>query len=95
VDGKKVVGGTFTIDMTSITNQDIEDETYKQKLLGHLKSDDFFSTDKHPRATLLITKLTPTGQNTYQVKGNLTIKGITKTIEFPAYHPAFRQSGAG
>jgi polyisoprenoid-binding protein YceI len=84
VDGKRVVGGTFTIDMTSITNQDIEDETYRQKLLGHLKSDDFFSTEKHPRATLLITKLTPTGQNTYQVKGNLTIKGITKAIEFPA-----------
>lgn len=83
-DGKTLKAGSFKIDMTSITNQDIEDEAYKQKLLGHLKSDDFFSTDKHPQSTFVITKVTPTGNEAYQVKGNLTIKGITKEIEFPA-----------
>ena len=83
-DEKTLKAGSFKIDMTSITNQDIEDESYKQKLLGHLKSDDFFSTDKHAQATFVITKVTPGSNNQYQIKGNLTIKGITKEVEFPA-----------
>ncbi len=83
-DGKKVVGGTFTIDMTSMTNKDIEDQTYKQKLIDHLKSDDFFSTQKYPTAKLELTSLTQTSKEQYEVKGNLTIKGITKSIQFPA-----------
>jgi polyisoprenoid-binding protein YceI len=83
-DGKTLKAGSFKIDMASITNQDIEDESYRQKLLGHLKSDDFFSTDKHAQSTFVITKVTPGAGNQYQIKGNLTIKGITKEIEFPA-----------
>ena len=82
-NGKSIQGGTFNIDMSSITNTDMQGE-YSDKLVGHLKSDDFFSTEKFPKATLVITKLTPKGKDQYDVKGNLTIKGITKPIEFPA-----------
>jgi len=83
-NGKSIQGGTFNIDMTSITNTDITNEEYNQKLVGHLKSDDFFSTEKFPKATLVLTKVTPKGNDQYNVQGNLTIKGITKAIEFPA-----------
>ncbi|MGV3640068.1 MAG: YceI family protein [Adhaeribacter sp.] len=84
----KVVGGTVEIDMNSIVNVDITDREYNQKLVGHLKSDDFFSTEKHPKATFKITSLTPikgakAGASNYTAKGNLTIKGITNPVSFP------------
>lgn len=84
----KVVGGTVEIDMNSIVNQDITDKEYNQKLVGHLKSDDFFSAEKHPKATFKITSLTPikgakAGAANYTAKGNLTIKGITNPVSFP------------
>jgi polyisoprenoid-binding protein YceI len=83
-DGKKVTGGTFTIDMTSITNEDLKDEGYNQKLIGHLKSEDFFATEKFPKAQLVINKVTPLTKDQYKIKGALTIKGITNEVEFPA-----------
>lgn len=77
--------GTFTINMSSITVTDIKDPGTNAKLLGHLKSDDFFSTAKHTTSTFVVTSIAPTGQaGNYVVKGNLTIKGITQAIEFPA-----------
>lgn len=83
-NGEKLTGGSFEIDMASIANTDITDQEYNQKLVGHLKSDDFFATDKHPKATFVITKVTPLANNQFQVKGDLTIKGITKEVQFPA-----------
>lgn len=83
-NGKNLTGGSFEIDMASIINTDITDETYNQQLVGHLKSDDFFSTEKHPKANFVITKVEPLTNNQAQVTGNLTIKGTTKEIQFPA-----------
>jgi polyisoprenoid-binding protein YceI len=83
-DGKAVTGGSFNIDMNSITCTDLTDAEYNGKLIGHLKSDDFFSTAKFAKSTLVLTKLVPTGKNTYNVMGNLTIKGATHPVEFPA-----------
>jgi polyisoprenoid-binding protein YceI len=83
-DGKTVTGGSFDIDMTSITCTDLTDKTYNEKLIGHLKSDDFFSTEKFTKSTFVITSVTPTGNDQYKVVGNLTIKGITNPVEFPA-----------
>ncbi|WP_018479691.1 YceI family protein [Pontibacter roseus] len=89
VDKNKVTGGTFVIDMTSISCSDVKDEGMNGKLVGHLKSDDFFGVEKHPTATFNVTELTPiakaaAGQPNYNVKGNLTIKGITNPVTFPA-----------
>ncbi|MBC3794814.1 YceI family protein [Spirosoma utsteinense] len=83
-NGNKLTGGQFTVDMTSLVNTDLTDKGYNDKLVGHLNSDDFFSTAKHPTATFRITKLTPTGPATYQVTGDMTIKGITQATTFPA-----------
>jgi polyisoprenoid-binding protein YceI len=81
-------GGEFAIDMTSMVNLDLEDATWNKKLVDHLKSDDFFSVDKFPIARLKITNVknykdSNTDAN-YLVIGDLTIKGITHSIEFPA-----------
>ncbi|TDB65290.1 YceI family protein [Arundinibacter roseus] len=83
LDGAKLTAGSFVADMNSIVVQDITDKEYNGKLLGHLKSDDFFSVEKHPTATFVLTKATPKANGTIDVAGNLTIKGITKPISFP------------
>jgi polyisoprenoid-binding protein YceI len=67
--------------MKTITNDDLSGE-WKQKLEGHLKSDDFFSVDKHPEANLIIKKVNSQKENSYNLTGDLTIKGITHPIDF-------------
>jgi polyisoprenoid-binding protein YceI len=83
MDGAKLTGGKFVADMTNITCTDLTDKEYNGKLIGHLKSDDFFSVAKHPTATFIVTKATPKSAGVYDVTGNLTIKGITKPVTFP------------
>ncbi|WP_266204408.1 YceI family protein [Pontibacter kalidii] len=89
VNGNKIVGGTFVIDMNSITCSDIKDDQYNAKLVGHLKSDDFFSVEKHPTATFKISSVKPVakaeaGKPNATITGDLTIKGITNQVTFPA-----------
>jgi polyisoprenoid-binding protein YceI len=79
--GKKLNGGIFTVDMTSLTATDLSGES-QQKLDGHLKAEDFFGTDKHPTAKLLFKKIGMKSGNVYNVTADLTIKGITKPITF-------------
>ena len=80
-NGDKLIGGSFEIDMTSITVTDLEGE-YKGQLEGHLKSDDFFGVEKYPTASLSFTKLKSKGKNSYKITGDITIKGKTESITF-------------
>lgn len=82
-DGAKLTGGQFTFDMNSIVCTDLTDKGSNAKLIGHLKSDDFFSAAKHPTSTFKITKVTPKGNSAYEVTGDMTIKGITNAVTFP------------
>ncbi|MDQ3394210.1 MAG: YceI family protein [Bacteroidota bacterium] len=84
VDGKKITGGEFEINMETLANTDLTDPESNTKLVGHLKSDDFFGTDKHKSAKFVIKEATSIGNNKYDVKGDLTIKGKTNEISFPA-----------
>ncbi|MGW9685617.1 YceI family protein [Flagellimonas sp. 2504JD1-5] len=80
-DGEKLVGGEFVVDMTTINVTDLQGD-YKNKLDGHLSSDDFFSTASNPTASLVFTKVKASGKNSYEVTGDLTIKGITESVTF-------------
>lgn len=80
-DNDQLTGGEFEVQMTSLISIDLEGES-KGKLEGHLKSDDFFGVEKHPISTLVFTKVEPSGKNSYDVTGDLTIKGITKPVTF-------------
>ncbi len=82
IKDNRITSGTFNIDMKSITDDDLQDAGYNQKLVGHLKSDDFFGVEKFPVATLVITDGTTFTNNQAEVKGKLTIKGITNPIAF-------------
>lgn len=78
-----ISAGLITLDMISITVTDIEDVEANSNLVGHLKADDFFGVDKHPKASYKITSselmTAAQGMKTnFKVNGDLTIKGITK-----------------
>ena len=87
VKGNKLESGQFVIDMTSLSNEDLKDAESNGKLLGHLKSADFFDAAKFPTASYEITKvsegLAGSDYNTV-LDGNLTLKGITKPFTFNA-----------
>ena len=76
-NGKSLTKGMFLINMSSITSDNA-------KLTTHLKSDDFFSTEKNPNSKFEILKVTPVGADRVNISGNLTIKGISQPISFPA-----------
>lgn len=83
------LNGNFEIDMTSIENKDLTNEGSKAKIEKHLKSADFFDTEKFPKATFVITSLTaydtPTIKGaTHKVTGMLTIKDKANEITFDA-----------
>lgn len=79
-DKNQLTGGTFTMDMSTLTVTDLEGES-NGKLTGHLKSDDFFGIENHPKATFVITKVEGKSGK-YKVTGDLTIKNITKPNTF-------------
>ena len=81
-----VVTGSFTIDMNSIACTDIDDAESNADLVGHLKADDFFGVEANPSAMFVITKSEKgeRGEDVYKITGDLTIKGITNPINFPA-----------
>jgi len=80
-DEGKLTGGEFVVDMTTIVTDDLEGE-YKGKLEGHLKSDDFFGVEKYPTSKLVFTKVKSTGKNSYEVTGDLTVKGKSAPVTF-------------
>lgn len=75
--GKALKSGNFQMNMSSITSDNA-------KVTTHLKSDDFFSAEKNPISKFEITKVTATGADRVNITGNLSIKGFTHSITFPA-----------
>lgn len=84
VENNMIKGGTILFDMNTINCTDLEGE-YKGKLEGHLKSEDFFNVASHTTAKLEIKSAKKgSGEDMYDVTADLTIKGITHPITFPA-----------
>jgi polyisoprenoid-binding protein YceI len=84
VEDNKLKSGVVHMDMNSIVCEDITSESSNQRLVGHLKSDDFFSVDKHPVAEFEIKDVKHKSGNQYTLTGNLTIKDITHPVTFDA-----------
>jgi polyisoprenoid-binding protein YceI len=107
VNNNEVTGGRFVMDVAnmSVSGPKSVDSASNKKLLGHLRSADFFDVTKYPEASFELTSIKPYQGNpvkdtaderqdeiseykvtnpTHTISGNLTIKGVTKNIEFPA-----------
>lgn len=80
-NGKKLAEGGFVANMSTIKTMD--GDKPNANLDKHLKSEDFFGVEKFPAANFVIKKIVANGNNT-NVTGDLTIKGITNSITFPA-----------
>lgn len=78
---KKLTGGSFTADMKTLSNTD-QTGNSKTKLEGHLRSEDFFSVDNFTTSTLVFKSIASKGNNTYLINADLTIKGITGSVQF-------------
>ena len=66
----------FTIQAASIDTNQADRDT-------HLRSADFFSAEAFPTLTFVSTKVTPRGTALLDVTGDLTIRGVTKSITLP------------
>lgn len=89
VTHEQITGGFFEIDMTSIRDLDMPENDGGKDLSEHLKGDDFFATGKFPQSRFDITKSekikdSRAGEPNFEITGNLTIKGVTKPLKFPA-----------
>ena len=81
-EGDMLTGGSFEIDMSTISCTDLDGDS-ASNLVGHLSSPDFFNIAEFPSANFNITKVVSRGQaGDYKIVGDLTIKGITKSISF-------------
>ncbi|HWU43509.1 MAG TPA: YceI family protein [Bdellovibrio sp.] len=89
VDKKgQITSGVINVDMATISDLDLKDKPSDQKkLIGHLSSDDFFNVAKFPTSIFKITSVTAkdkTKKDEVTVKGELTMMGQNKPVEFPA-----------
>ncbi len=84
-----LLAGNVVMNMTDLVVLDIDNPESNARLVGHLKSDDFFSVDTYPEAQFEIVRFVSIpeareGEPNYTVFGNLTIKDITHGISFDA-----------
>ncbi|WP_336513901.1 YceI family protein [Pollutibacter soli] len=106
VKDNQLTAGNFILNIAKleVTGPPGSDTAANRKLLGHLKSKDFFDVTAFPDAKFVITEVKPfsgtvkdstdprqesisrykVADPTHTIAGNLTIKGVTKNIEFPA-----------
>jgi|SRR5579872_3665306 len=71
------VRGTVTVDVASLSSRNEQRDT-------HLRSADFFDVEKYPQMTFTVTGIEPVEGETFIVKGNLTIKDVTRPIALEA-----------
>ncbi|MFV0238067.1 MAG: YceI family protein [Flavobacteriales bacterium] len=86
MDGNQIVGGKFTVDFTTIENEDLAEKPEVQaKLMKHIKHADILNVEKFPEATFEITSVEVNeGVFNSMITGNLMFLGSTKSITFPA-----------
>lgn len=66
---------TVTIDAASIN-------TREENRDGHLRSADFLDVENHPKITFVTKQIRPKGGHDYDIKGDLTLRGVTKEVTF-------------
>ena len=80
--GVITIGDTTETSSVTATVQAASVSTNNEQRDGHLKSSDFFDLENHPTLTLASTAFTPKGDNEYVLTADLTIRGVTKSVDF-------------
>jgi polyisoprenoid-binding protein YceI len=81
IENGQLMGGTVEVDMNTIEDKNHQSEN---NLIKHLKDSDFFDVKKFPFSTIAITRVASINVEDKEITGNLTIKGITHPVTFPA-----------
>ena len=81
IENGQLIGGTVEIDMNKTEGPGHDRDN---NLINHLKGPDFFDVKKFPVSTIAITRVESTNDGNKKITGNLTIKGITHPVTFPA-----------
>ena len=81
IENGHLMGGTVEVNMNKIEDNNHDNDN---NLINHLKSPDFFDVKKFPVSTIAITRVDSMNGEHIKVTGNLTIKGITHPVTFPA-----------
>jgi len=89
VENCRLSAGAITLDMTTIANWDLQDAVWRDMLIRHLKSDDFFAVASYPTASFFVTgweteTVDSLSAVTGIVTGDLTIKSVTRPISIVA-----------
>jgi polyisoprenoid-binding protein YceI len=83
-EGTAVVDATdFTRSTATVTIQAASIDTRNEQRDGHLRSNDFLAMDEYPEITFVSTGVTQTGATSLELTGDLTIKGVTKSVTVP------------
>ena len=79
----KLTGGKIEVDLNTIKVINLDDSG-ATKLINHLMSADFFHVAKFPVATFNITGSEKNQDGSFNITGDISVRGVTKTISFPA-----------
>jgi polyisoprenoid-binding protein YceI len=83
-EGSAVVDSTdFSKSTGRLTIQAASIDTRNEQRDAHLRSNDFLAMDEHPQITFVATGVTPTGPSTFDLAGDLTIRGVTGSVTVP------------
>ncbi len=83
MEGDALKNGEFTVDMASIKVLDLTDAKLNGDLTEHLKSDDFFSAEKHPEGKFVVASVTKRADGVFEAKGPMTFKGKANQVTIP------------
>jgi len=96
------VSGTISVDRANLEKSSVQASidigsvnTADEKRNAHLKSPDFFDAVKFPTMTFKSTSWKKTGEDTFDVTGNLTIKDVTKPVVLKAKLLGFGEGMGG
>jgi polyisoprenoid-binding protein YceI len=80
MDGNKLAGGKFVIDLANLKVTDAAGD----RLANHMKTADFFDVAKFGEATYEISSVTYVNENTADISGSLSCKGVSVPVKFQA-----------
>ena len=82
-DATATVGERLEDSSVSVTIQTASIDTRNEQRDGHLRSNDFLAMEEYPEITFTSTEVRPTGPDSADVVGDLTIRGVTNSVTVP------------